>query len=216
MSTDESSLMGTSGQRAPDDELRGVWQEVPATAASLSDAVLDARASHVARAHRRLRMLRVAQLVGAPLGVIMTADAVLRATDPLMRAGAAVLGIVFVLRWVSVRRAARVAEVARSAGPIVSVEPSIVAYRAALLERLDEDRGPRLWWRLAVGAPAIALFLYGFARANPALRPMIALEAVAVAAGLSITFALTVRRARRYQAELDAIDALATPDEARR
>jgi hypothetical protein len=92
----------------------------------------------------------------------------------------------------------------------VSSEPSLIAYRAALLYRLEADRGLRMWLRLAIGVPAAALLLYGMARVAPALRTIIAIEAVVAFAALAMTAVHVVRRVRRYQAELDALDALET------
>jgi hypothetical protein len=90
----------------------------------------------------------------------------------------------------------------------VSAEPSLLAYRAALIRRIGDDTGARLWSRLAIGVPAAALFLYGFAKAYPALAPLIAVEAVAISLGLGFAFANAARRAKRCQAELDALNDL--------
>ena len=212
MSVDDLSVDATSGAEPPDDRLLALWQAQPAAAAPLGDEALRVRAAHADRAYRRLRLLRVAQTLGTVLGIAVSIVAVVRAADPLMRVGAALLALTLAFQWI-VGRTMPPTEANGPAGAQVSAEPSLVAYRAALVLRLGEDRGLRLWWRLAVGGPAAALFLYGFARAYPSRRTMIAAEAVAIAAGLAITFASTVRRARRFQAELDALDALEISDD---
>ncbi len=192
------------------DELLVLWQEQPATVTALGDEALRAHATHVARAHRRLRLLRLVQHVGTAFGIVAATTVALRFTDPLMRLGAGLLALAFAFRWTILRRMPLTPEALASARPIVSWEPGFVAYRSALMQRLSEDRGPLLWSRLAIGAPAAAIFLYGFARAYPALGSFIAVEAVAVAAGLAVAFVSALRRARRCQTELDALDALSS------
>jgi hypothetical protein len=125
--------------------------------------------------------------------------------DPLMRLGSIGLAVTFAFRWMVLRQTPPSLE---RAGVVVSAEPSLVAYREALVQRVAEDSGPRLWSRLATGVPAAGLFLYGFARSYPNLATVIALEAVAVAGGLAFAFTIAVRRARRGRAELESIDGL--------
>lgn len=208
MGSDSTSIPG-AGRQTPGDELLLLWQREPATAATLGEDVLRARAAHVARARRRLHLLRNVQHVGSAFGLVASTVVAIRFTDPPLRWGAALLALTFAFRWMILRRMPP-RPPADLAAPIVSSEPSLVAYRAALIQRLDEDRGVWLWSRLAIGGPAAALLLYGLARAYPALKSLIAVEAVAVAAGLAVTFRIAVLRARRCQTELDALDALET------
>jgi hypothetical protein len=209
MSADDLSRDRTEGYWSPADELRTLWQEQPATATTLGEEALRAHAARVASAHRRLRVLRILQPAGSVFGIAVSLFVMLRFTDPLMRAGTALLALTFMLQWIP-RRMLPAREAISAAGPRVSSEPSLVAYRAALLYRLEVDRGPRMWLRLAIGVPAAALILYGMARVAPALRTIIAIEAVVAFAALAMTAVHVVRRVRRYQAELDALDALET------
>jgi hypothetical protein len=209
MSADDLSRDRAGGE-GPADELRALWQEQPATAAALGEEALRAYAIRVARAHRRLRVLRILQPLGSVFGIAVSLFVMLRFTDPLWRAGTALLALTFAHRWIIPRRMLAAREAISSAGPRVSSEPSLMAYRDALLYRLEEDRGLRMWLRFAIGVPAAALLLYGMARVAPALRTIIAIEAVVVFAALAMTVAHVVRRVRRYQAELDALDALET------
>jgi len=206
MSADDRSR----GEGSPADELRTLWQERPGTAAAFGEEALRAHAARVAGAHRRLRLLRTLQRVGMVFGIGAPLFVMLRFTDPFVRIGAALLALTFMLHWIIPRRRLRAREDDSAAGPRVSAEPSLVAYRAELLYRLAEDRGWWLWLRFAVAMPAAAFLLYGMGRLAPALRTIIAVEGVAIAAGLTAAFAITVRRAKRYQAELDALDALET------
>ena len=206
MSADD--LSGDEG--SPDDELRALWQDRPATAAARGEEALRAHAVRVEKAHRRLRMLRALQPAGSVFGITASIFVALRFTDPFMRAGTVLLALTFALQWIIPRRMLPGHEATSSAGPSVSSEPSLMAYRTALLYRLEQDRGLRVWLRLVIGVPAAALLLYGMTRVAPALRTIIAVEAVAVAVGLTLTFVHVVRRVRRYQAELDALDALET------
>lgn len=210
MSADDLSRDRTEGEGSSVDELRALWQKQPATAAALGEDALRSHALRVAGAHRRLRVLRTLQPAGSVLGIAASLFVALRFTDPFMRAGTGLLALTFALQWIIPRRMLPGPEATSSAGPRVSSEPSLMAYRAALLYRLEQDRGLRVWLRLAIGAPAAALMLYGMARVAPALRTIIAVEAVAIAVGLALTFAHVVRRVRRYRAELDALDALET------
>ena len=205
MSDDIRPLAAPDRDLAPDDA-RMLWQGQPAESFRLSAAQLRARIAHATRARRRLQLLGAVQHVGTLFGIVATTVVAVRVSDPLMRAGAVLLAIVFVYRWIVLRHTATASR--EPAGALVSTEPSLVAYRAALLRRLAEDRGPLLWSRLAIGAPAAAMFLYGFARAKPSLAPIIAVEAIAIAAGLGLAFTIAARRARRYQAELDSLDSL--------
>jgi hypothetical protein len=210
MSADDLRRPRPEGEEPPADELRTLWQEQPATAAALGEEALRAHAARVASAHRRLRVLRTLQPVGSAFGIAASIFVAHRFTDSFIRAGAGLLAVTFALQWIIPRRMLPGYEATSSAGPRVSSEPSLMAYRAALLYRLEQDRGLRVWLRLAIGAPAAALMLYGMARVAPALRTIIAVEAVAVAVGLTLTFVHVVRRVRRYRAELDALDALET------
>jgi predicted membrane protein len=208
MSADDLSRDRNEGEGFPAEELRARWQEQPATAAALGEDTLRAHAIRVAGAHRRLRVLRALQPLGSVFGIAASLLVMLRFTDPLMRTGAALLALTFALHWIIPRRLLSAHEPDSAAGPRASAEPSLIAYRAALLYRLEEDRGLRMWLRLVIGVPAAALLLYGMTRVAPALRTIIAVEAVAVAFGLTLTVVHVVRRVRRYQAELDALDAL--------
>lgn len=210
MSADDLSRDRAGGEGPPADELRALWQERPATAAALGEEALRAYAIRVARAHRRLRVLRTLQPLGSLFEIAASLFVMLRFPDPLIRTGLALLALTFMLQWIVPRRMLPAREAISSAGPRVSSEPSLVAYRAALLYRLEEDRGLRMWLRLAIGVPGAALLLFGMARVAPALRTIIAIEAVVVFAALAMTVALVVRRVRRYQAELDALDSLET------
>lgn len=206
MSADDLSRDRPEGEGSSADELRTLWQEQPATAAALGEEAVRAHALRVAGAHRRLRVLRALQSVGTLFGIVAPVFVMARFADPFMRAGAALLALTFTLRWII--PPAR--EAIGAAGPRVSSEPSLMAYRAALLHRLEDDRGLRPRLRLTLGVPAAVLLLYGMARVAPALRTIIAIEAVAIAVGLALSFAHVVRRVRRYQAELNALDALET------
>ena len=129
MGTDSTPLVTSAREEPPADELLILWQEEPATAASLGDEALRAHAARVARAHRFLRLLRTVQHVGTAFGIVAATAVALRFTDPLMRVGAALLALSFVFRWTILRRTAPTAE-ATSAGPMVSSEPSLAAYHA--------------------------------------------------------------------------------------
>jgi hypothetical protein len=208
MSADDLSRDRNEGEGSPAEELRARWQEQPATAAALGEDALRTHALRVAGAHRRLRVLRAVQPLGSVFGIAASLLVMLRFSDPFMRAGTVLLALTFALQWIIPRRMLPGHEATSSAGPSVSSEPSLMAYRAALLYRLEQDRGLRVWLRLVIGVPAAALLLYGMTRVAPALRTIIAVEAVAVALGLTLTVVHVVRRVRRYQAELDALDAL--------
>jgi hypothetical protein len=210
MSGDDLSRGRPEGDASPADELRTLWQEQPATAAALGEEALRAHAARIAAAHRRLRVLRILQPAGSVFGIAVSVFVMLRFPDPLMRAGTALLALTFMLQWIVPRRMLPAREAMSSPGPRVSSEPSLLAYRAALLYRLEADRGLRMWLRLAIGVPAAALLLIGMARVAPALRTIIAIEAVVVFAALAMTVVHVVRRVRRYQAELNALDALET------
>jgi hypothetical protein len=209
MSADDLSRDRAGGE-GPADELRALWQEQPVTAVALGEGVLRAHAARIAGAHRRLRVIRFLQPLGSVFGSAISLFVMLRFPDPLMRVGLALLALTFMLQWIVPRRMLPAREAISSPGPRVSSEPSLIAYRAALLYRLEADRGLRMWLRLAIGVPAAALLLYGMARVAPALRTIIAIEAVVVFAALAMTVVHVVRRVRRYQTELDALDALET------
>jgi hypothetical protein len=195
------------------DESRRIWQESPAEQVYLSQENFHARLIHVARANRRLRLLRSIQHIGTIGGILGSIVMAFAFADVLMKAGSIGLALAFVYRWWVLRRALPLSE---SAGPLTDTEPSLIAYRSALLRRIADDSGAQLWSRLAIGVPAAALFLWGFARSYPTLAPVIALEAVAIAIGLAFAFASAARRARHCRAELDALNALDRDDVAAR
>jgi hypothetical protein len=206
MTPDRHTVPASSlGHLLPSGDLRVVWQEQPHDAFLLTEELRRTRAASIDRGYGRLRVLSAAQHIGTMFGILASGTVAVWARDPLMRAGAVLLALTFLYRLVILRRTPPPFD---GAGPIVSADPSLIAYRTALVRRMAEDRGPRLWSRLAIGAPAAAVFLYGFARAYPSLASMIALEAVAMAAGLTFAFASAVRRARRCQAELHTLDQL--------
>ena len=177
---------------------RTEWQSQPTEDFRMSRALLE---RYISASHRRLRLLSIAQYAGASMGVVGFAFIASMANGAMMRIGAALLALVFVFVLVLLRR---------TAGPpnAASAAPFIDFYRADLERHRNLSTGFRLWSRLIIGVPVVCVFFVGFARANPALARFIYVEAAVVIAALGIAFASTHRRARRYQQEIDELDAL--------
>lgn len=178
---------------------RALWQAESPPAPPFLPAVLRARATRHAV---RLRWLARAQLAGAVVGALGFIAFALWLTDPRMRAGSAILAIDFVYILVLLPRG-RVHD--RPNDGSVPAEPSLAFYRTALAHQRDLARGTRLWARLAIGLPGVLLFFAGFTRAYPALAPVLRLELAVILVALGTTFALSRRRAARYQREIEAL-----------
>jgi hypothetical protein len=158
---------------------------------------------YISASHRRLRLLSVAQYAGASMGIVGFAFIASMANGSMMRIGAALLALVFAFVLVLLRRTAGPPNVASA-----TAAPFIDFYRADLERHRNLSTGFRLWSRLIIGVPVACVFFVGFARANPSLARFIYVEAAVVIAALGIAFASAHRRARRYQQEIDELDAL--------
>jgi hypothetical protein len=144
----------------------------------------------------------VAQYAGSTMGVVGFADIAWIAHGAMLRIGAALLALVFAFVLVLLRRAGSPPIASATAAPFNDF------YRADLERPRKLSTGFRLWSRLILGVPVACVFFIGFARANPSLARFIYVEAAVVIAALGIAFTSAHRRARRYQQEIDELDAL--------
>jgi uncharacterized membrane protein len=179
---------------------RTEWQSQPTEDFRMSRALLE---RYISASHRRLRLLSIAQYAGASMGVVGFAFIASRANGAMMQIGAALLALVFAFVLVLLRRTAGPRNAASA-----TAAPFIDFYRADLERHRNLSTGFRLWSRLVIGVPVVCVFFIGFARANPSITRFIYIEAAAVIAALGIAFVSTHRRARRYQQEIDELDAL--------
>lgn len=176
------------------------WQRQPTEDFRMSRALLD---RYVSTAHRRLRWLTAAQYAGASAGLVGSIVVASVFDGRMMRIGAVSMALLFAFVLVLLYRAPR----GRDVGAAIA-NPSIESYRAELERHRNLFSGFRLWSRLLIGVPVAVVFCTGFARAYPALARIIYLELVAIVAGLGISCVIAHRRARRYQQEIDELDAL--------
>jgi hypothetical protein len=178
---------------------RTEWQSQPTEDFRMSRALLE---RYISASHRRLRLLSVAQYAGSTMGVVGFAYIASMANGVMMRIGAALLALVFAFVLVLLRRAGPPNVASATAAPFVDF------YRADLERHRNLSTGFRLWSRLVIGVPVACVFFIGFARANPSLARFIYVEATVVIGALGIAFVSAHRRARRYQQEIDELDAL--------
>ena len=184
------------------DDARALWQSQPTDDFRMSPAALHAM---VARAHRRLRWMTVAMYAIAPLYIALSAAGLVAFRDPFMRVGLVGFLLTFVQILVVMWRTRRDREAARLTP---DPHPAVVFYRADLARHRDLNRGPQLWVRFGLVIPAGCVFFYGFARAYPRLAWFIHVEWAAFLVGMTVALVVAHRRARRYQRQLDELDAL--------
>lgn len=96
----------------------------------------------------------------------------------------------------------------RRAEPLARQSDGLTFYRSELVRQRDFHRGLWFWSRLIVLAPGPAIFFLGFAKAYPSLAIYIVIEAVIFILLLISAIPLNLRRASRYQRELDALESL--------
>jgi hypothetical protein len=84
-----------------------------------------------------------------------------------------------------------------------------VHYRAELVRERERLAGRRMWVPFALAVPGGLLLLLGIAREYPPLRPYVWWELVAFAVAIPLALVFGRRRARRFQARIDDLDALA-------
>jgi Ca2+/Na+ antiporter len=158
---------------------------------------------YVSTSRRRLRLLTASQYVGGSAGLLASVRVAATVDGHLMRIGAVLMALLFAFVLVLMYRAPR----ARDVGSAIA-DPFIESYRAELQRHRWLFSGYRLWSRLVFGIPVAAVVCLGLARSNPALTRFVYLEFAAIVVGLSITCVIAHRRARRYQQEIEELDAL--------
>jgi asparagine N-glycosylation enzyme membrane subunit Stt3 len=179
---------------------RSAWQSQPTEDFRMTPALLE---RYVSSSRQRLRWLRAAQCLGGTAGLIGYAAIAVTFDGLMMRSGAALLALVFAFTLVLLYRTRRALDLGTSAAA-----PLIEFYRADLERQRQLWTGFRLWSRLVIGVPAACVLFAGFARAHPSLARIIYLELAAALIALGIAFVGAHRRARRYQQEIEELDAL--------
>jgi hypothetical protein len=81
-------------------------------------------------------------------------------------------------------------------------------YRAELARQRDFHRGIWFWSRLLVMVPGYILFLIGFTMAYPRLARGLAMIGVCFLLGCVLAVPINLRLSRRYQRQMDELDAL--------
>jgi hypothetical protein len=84
---------------------------------------------------------------------------------------------------------------------------SIDFYRAALQRQRDFHSGIRFWSRIAMVTPGPFVFLYG-AGIGPELAKEYYAPILIFVAGIIAAIPLNLRRARKFQRQIDELDAL--------
>jgi hypothetical protein len=81
-------------------------------------------------------------------------------------------------------------------------------YRAELERQRDFHRGKLFWLRFVIIIPGYLLFCIGFAIARPELAPILAAIMVCFVALLIVAVPNNLRCSRKYQRQIDELDAL--------
>jgi hypothetical protein len=79
-------------------------------------------------------------------------------------------------------------------------------YRSELQRQSDFHRGIRFWSRLVIFVPGPVIFMVGLADAYPSEKRYIEVELAALVLLSILAIPLNLRKARKYQRELDALD----------
>lgn len=183
-----------------------LWQAQPTPAFRLSPAALAA----AEREHARLRRAVGAKSAAMVVALAATVWSVATIDVPLIRLGslAAAAAYARVLYTLQRTRGLDEAGAAAERAGAGLASPSLVHYRAALMRERDRLTGGRLWWPFAVGVPGCLLGLLGIAQRVPTLRPYVWLELAVFAVAMPLALVVGRRRARRFQARIDDLDAL--------
>jgi hypothetical protein len=179
---------------------RNEWQSQSTEDFRMTPALLE---RYVSTSRRRLRLLTVAQYAGGSAGLVLSIRVAASVDEPTMRIGAVLMALLFAFVLVLLYRAPR----RRDVGSAIA-DPFIESYRAELERHRWLFSGYRLWSRLVLGVPVATVVCLALARSRPAQARLFYLELAAIVAGLSITCLVAHRKARRYQQEIDELDAL--------
>jgi hypothetical protein len=180
---------------------RALWQSQPAAPFRLSAEDLRQRTARLERDARRRTLAGYGVCAFEAVAFLAVAAF---ARHPLMRAGALLLVAACAFHAYQFRalQLARRAEAAARD----EATASLAFYRSELERQRDFQRGMWLWSRIFVLVPGGCVFFVGFALAYPSLAPFIYAELAAFLLIVPVGVPLQLRRAGRYQRQLDELD----------
>ncbi len=184
-----------------------LWQSQPTTAYRLSSTAL-ATAQYE---HTRLRAGVAIKSAFMLLGLVFALYKAVTVDQTLLRLGALALAVAYgrVLYTLQhTRRGDADTITAEQAGAGIAA-PLLVHYRSALVRERDRLSGRRLWVPFAIGMPAGFVLMIALARAHPALERYLAIELTLFTAAMPLALLYGRWQGRRYQAQLDLLDAFA-------
>jgi FtsH-binding integral membrane protein len=188
--------------RLPTNDVRNVWQSQTVENTSVSLEVIRKGIGKLERMVRRRNLIG-----GGACAIVMASLALYLFVFPnlIQRIGSAltILGAGYLAyQLVLIRKRPK-------GGGAQETEPAacVKFYRAELERQRDFHRGLWFWSRLVILAPGFLVFCIGFAVAHPELAPFIRVEAAVFVLLLIVAVPLNLGRARKYQREIDALDA---------
>lgn len=185
----------------PSEDPRKLWREQPLEGRSMSLKEVHSRIEKLGRQVRRRNLIGGIASITVLLGFAYFFSIVPDSTE---RIGAAltVIGAGYLMyQLILVKMKER-----RTAESEAQVEASVAFYRSELQRQRDFHQGIWFWSRLVVFTPGPFIFCIGLARVDPANVKIVVVEAALAAMLVIAAIPLNLRRARKYQREIDALD----------
>lgn len=186
------------------EDARKIWQDQPLEGVTMSLQQVQERIEKLSRMVRRRNLIGGFACITVLLGFSYFFAALSQPNERIERMGAALTAIgagyiMYQLISGKIRK--------QSAWAESHAQASISFYRSELQRQRDFHQGMWFWSRMLIFAPGVFIFLVGVAQTNPAHIRDACIEGVIAAALLIWSIPKNLRLAKRFQRELDALDA---------
>jgi len=182
------------------DEAKDLWRNQPLEGAAMSLEQVRARIEILRRKVRRRNLI-----VGLACLIVLLGFAyyAIIFTNPIQRIGSAltVLGAGYLMYQLILSKSHIRPETA-----LGNTADGLTLYRSELQRQSDFHRGIWFWSRLVIFVPGPVTFMIGFADAYPSEKRFIEVELATFVLLLIVAIPLNLRKARKSQRELDALD----------